>query len=937
MRVVIDTSSKPWPVEVNGQKFSLKSNGNFLYVVVDSEGPGEVFGKLTIRVVNERTGRSVQSSSNTTFSRGNWRPCNFPRGTKLSELKVDDKLVVYFNFAGRQKTASSVIAPVAGKKFPTLGSGYKPIVRVVRPNREVYGYIGLKNMSANCYLNSILQLLFHVPALRRLVFFVEAPNEPPSKNVLLNLQALFYQMQTAPNYADAHPLMRSFGWTSDEMYRQNDASEMMTVLLDNLMTKIPGERLKQLFMFKTRTHMEHPESGLHNQQDSDTTVLCLPVEGCHTLQEAINLYGEREPVPDYKVEGYQSVLTLRHEIVTGPEILLIQLNRYTIDPQTYQGVKLSAPIDFPEMLEVPTTAGPMYYNLHGVCVHQGGCGGGHYWACVKPTMEDKWFQFNDATVHSYSIESLKRDAIRDGYMFLYARQDTEVDCYFEVTEEDVPERVVEASKYTDQDIVDISVVTETGLLANTANAITSFRNRENELSFAAGTSETIESLYKYVSELMEGGSPNFRLWKCTHEGRPIECLSKESTAKVAGLGRSPVLFLEDGTIGNVGGGSLVFIKEFTGTAVVLKDMVIAPKSDERVLKIFQDRHEISPDRANLFRFYIERENNTAEEISPDMKMNELSSGMTLVFQSRDVAVDTSDVQGMNYADQETVDKFSYCMFLEYKHRYVRGTVANFSEELFECAFPDKLTITELKRFLADGTGITWNPTTSSMIIYYTSCGSYQTVGINGESQQPMSSSGKPTIIVQSFENISEEQMSHLRPVLVQLSEDRIHISKTFCMPVNPEDTVRGVIQRIDELQVYPAKRVSVQSWVRLRPPLEDLDVQISKVEPVLRVDVLDPAAPSVPIVPVSIEAPEGQVARCFFLELKPDEVFKDTKARISAVFEIGSEMRFRVVYRNSSRPTTDHTKLFDEANEISGIEVYKDRPSQYSGAIVIRN
>lgn len=49
------------------------------------------------------------------------------------------------------------------------------------------------------------------------------------------------------------------------------------------------------------------------------------------------------------------------------------------------------------------------YKLHGVLVHQGDVSVGHYYAMIKPTVEDKWFKFDDDRVTRVTqTQSLKK-------------------------------------------------------------------------------------------------------------------------------------------------------------------------------------------------------------------------------------------------------------------------------------------------------------------------------------------------------------------------------------------------------------------------------------------------------------------------------------------------------------------------------------------------
>lgn len=36
--------------------------------------------------------------------------------------------------------------------------------------------------------------------------------------------------------------------------------------------------------------------------------------------------------------------------------------------------------------------------MHSILIHRGTLGAGHYYAFIRPTLEDKWFEFNDSKV-----------------------------------------------------------------------------------------------------------------------------------------------------------------------------------------------------------------------------------------------------------------------------------------------------------------------------------------------------------------------------------------------------------------------------------------------------------------------------------------------------------------------------------------------------------
>ena len=62
-------------------------------------------------------------------------------------------------------------------------------------------HLGLRNQGNTCYMNSLLQVLYHVPEFRRAIYSLPtstAAELGTSSRVVLELQRLFYRLQVQP-------------------------------------------------------------------------------------------------------------------------------------------------------------------------------------------------------------------------------------------------------------------------------------------------------------------------------------------------------------------------------------------------------------------------------------------------------------------------------------------------------------------------------------------------------------------------------------------------------------------------------------------------------------------------------------------------------------------------------------------------------------------
>ncbi|PIA15957.1 peptidase C19, ubiquitin carboxyl-terminal hydrolase 2, partial [Coemansia reversa NRRL 1564] len=130
--------------------------------------------------------------------------------------------------------------------------------------------------------------------------------------------------------------------------------------------------------------------------------------------------GEEDPWYCSKCKEHQRA-TKKFDLWRVPEILVVHLKRF--EHSRAWRDKIDAFVDFPlRGLDLSrTVVGPngreLMYDLHSVCNHFGGMGGGHYTAYALSPEDAKWYDFNDSHVSEVSdSESVKSAA---AYMLFY--------------------------------------------------------------------------------------------------------------------------------------------------------------------------------------------------------------------------------------------------------------------------------------------------------------------------------------------------------------------------------------------------------------------------------------------------------------------------------------------------------------------------------------
>jgi ubiquitin C-terminal hydrolase len=306
-------------------------------------------------------------------------------------------------------------------------------------------------------MNSIFQILLHHDLLVN--YFIsekvekEINEDRKESMVVKEFNRLVKGYWSFEKYHQIKPLsIIKVLWHMNPMfhpYRQNDAQEFLTYLLDTIHTGVEHPvriKLKQksktltptiskavehwkgffgdkysdlvtLYFSQLRTTMECPQ-GHQSISFNPSSILSVDITG-DTLTKCLINHFSKENV-DYKCETCQELCTKQEKIQYMSEYLFIQLKRFQY---TSMGTrKINDIVSYPKKLildqfvDESVDKAHRKYELDGLVLHQGIAEGGHYHAYQYH--DNKWFKFDDESIVEISSEEQIMDN-RDVYLLVY--------------------------------------------------------------------------------------------------------------------------------------------------------------------------------------------------------------------------------------------------------------------------------------------------------------------------------------------------------------------------------------------------------------------------------------------------------------------------------------------------------------------------------------
>ena len=349
------------------------------------------------------------------------------------------------------------IKNVIGKHLTKLDDekiGYSPKGESIN-----YGFVGLKNLSCLCYINSVIQQFFMIPLFQNAILSLPLdPNlkeEADNDNLIFQLEKMFYYLQNSEkeHYNPKHFVFsfKDYDGNPTNINVQCDAQEFLSRLIEKIDEGLKNgpERYLCSNIFGGSTLQQvkctNPDCGNISERKENINYLSLDIKDCSKLKECLEKFIKEEKIEDYHCEKCDKKITNIKNVLIDkiPNILIIHLQRIAFSYENFTMEKINRNINFEKTLNIKNYTlnkdnkdipDEYYeYELQGVLIHSGTAQFGHYYSIINSDKYDKngkWYKFNDTSITESSFDQVENEGFgafgdqdygSSAYMLIYQK------------------------------------------------------------------------------------------------------------------------------------------------------------------------------------------------------------------------------------------------------------------------------------------------------------------------------------------------------------------------------------------------------------------------------------------------------------------------------------------------------------------------------------
>ncbi|OHT15060.1 hypothetical protein TRFO_42717 [Tritrichomonas foetus] len=610
----------------------------------------------------------------------------------------------------------------------TLNTSSKTSIKI--PINDCTVQQGIENEDKCCFMNSVFQLFYHIPEIRKFVYNLDTKKE----RFYLNLQILFCWLQISTSPASMKAMIQTLG----NQVSDCDAFCFYLFLIEHFQKENPA-LIKDLFTVKTKTTVKSEISDYSSELTTDQSYFEVKIFGFKSLDNYLTDYLTPKPFNSYKITDnrIENVL-ITESFVELPKIMLFHTFRIQFNSNSIQ--KSKDKFEFPSELNMTNYFHPqnlnqnLKYKLFGVISHLGNASGGHYRIFLK-TKDNRWIIFDDRRVEyvdEYCAIQKNYEGNESSSILIYVSEEYWSKLFEEIKESEIPiniknsykeeKRKIEAEE-DEQNKLYLTLIRHNSFeqLSERGLLIT---NKAEKIR--ASSTDQIQDLIRSVSKTINCPPDGFRIWNCS-ENIPRSLLRKDNIKATIQNLHADTLYVEhidkNNHIQNFTEEYILIINKFYdfNKIFLLYDTNANRKSEVRSLIPSLVKYLGFPDNTNLLVYEETKIGVRKIDLDKTFDEQKIFSGSLLIFQLEPTENDLLDIptnpcdSSFYFQEEKTKTVQNY---IDRKY-FMKKIKFSSKEECKELSFPISLNIDDLRMFVAKAFGLSFNNELDRMFFFTT--------------------------------------------------------------------------------------------------------------------------------------------------------------------------------------------------------------------------